>query len=89
MVCPGNHEIEGAGLFTAYDARFAGAPAAKGSKGSPQWYSWESGPVHMIQLNSFSIFSEGSDQYNWLVADLKSVDSTKTPWILVQLHAPW
>ncbi len=50
MVCPGNHELEGGALFTAYDHRFAGMPAAAGSKGSPQWFSWESGPVHMIQL---------------------------------------
>jgi hypothetical protein len=46
MVCPGNHELEP--LFTAYNARFASMPGA-----TPQWYSWEEGPVHMIQLNSF------------------------------------
>jgi hypothetical protein len=81
MVCPGNHELEP--LFTAYNARFASMPGA-----TPQWYSWEEGPVHMIQLNSFGDYAKGSVQYNWLVADLAAI-TPKTPWVLVQLHAPW
>ena len=77
-------------FFTAYNARFASMPAAAGDKaGSPQWYSWESGPVHMIQLNTYASYAVGSDQYKWLVADLASIDRAKTPWVLVQLHAPW
>ena len=81
MVCPGNHELEP--LFTAYNARFASMPGA-----TPQGYSWEEGPVHMIQLNSFGDYAKGSVQYNWLVADLAAI-TPKTPWVLVQLHAPW
>ncbi len=74
-------------LFTAYDARFASMPAAEGdAKGSPQWFSWESGPVHMIQLNSFASYTAGSDQYKWLQRDLASIDNVKTPWVFVQLH---
>jgi hypothetical protein len=43
----------------------------------------------MIQLNSFASFNAGSDQYNWLKADLAAIDNVKTPWVIVQLHAPW
>jgi hypothetical protein len=34
-------------------------------------------------------FTAGSDQYQWLAADLAQVDRAVTPWLVVCLHAPW
>ena len=28
-------------------------------------------------------------RYMWLEEDLASIDRAKTPWIFVNLHAPW
>lgn len=89
QVCPGNHEIESYPPFQAYVARFAGMPFKAGSPDGAQYYSYETGPVHVIALNSFGIYSTGSPQYTWLQADIASIDRSKTPWVIVILHAPW
>ncbi|CAN1133792.1 Purple acid phosphatase 22 [Linum perenne] len=31
----------------------------------------------------------GSDQYEWLVADLARTNRKKTPWLIVSMHMPW
>lgn len=90
MVAPGNHELEPSlPLFQAYDARFASMPFPAGSADGPQYFSYEAGPAHVVILNSFGFYSAGSPQYKWLTADLAGVDRTRTPWLLVVLHAPW
>jgi hypothetical protein len=33
-------------------------------------------------------YSKGSEQWAWIEEDLKSVDRTITPWLLVQGHRP-
>ena len=33
-------------------------------------------------------FSKGSPQYKWLEADLKAVDRSKTPWVVLNGHRP-
>lgn len=38
------------------------------------------GPTHNIFLSSYSDYTQGSDQWNWLQNDLQSIDRTKTPW---------
>ena len=81
-------EIEGVCLYEAYQARFASMPAG-GRADGPLYYSYEVGPAHVIVLASFFVYSSGSAQYNWLQADLAKVDRTKTPWLLVIIHAPW
>jgi hypothetical protein len=55
----------------------------------PLYYSYEVGGAHIIVLASFFVYSTGSAQYNWLVADLKNVDRARTPWLFVIVHAPW
>ena len=62
---------------------------AGGRADGPLYYSYEVGPAHVIVLASFFVYSSGSAQYNWLQADLAKVDRTKTPWLLVIIHAPW
>jgi hypothetical protein len=87
MVASGNHEIDGACLYTAYQARYANMPST--TSDGPLYYSYEVAGAHVIILASFFVFSENSAQYNWLVADLKNVDRSRTPWLIVLLHAPW
>ncbi|KAJ0613122.1 putative Acid phosphatase [Helianthus annuus] len=43
----------------------------------------------VIMLGSYTDFQPGSNQYRWLVSDLKKVDRNKTPWLVVLIHAPW
>eukprot|EP01060_Flectonema_neradi_P004288 TRINITY_DN1278_c0_g1_i1.p1 TRINITY_DN1278_c0_g1~~TRINITY_DN1278_c0_g1_i1.p1 ORF type:complete len:435 (+),score=97.45 TRINITY_DN1278_c0_g1_i1:40-1344(+) len=91
MVGPGNHEQEDSPTpkigapYVAFTSRMKGPDGAN----APYWWSMEVGPVHMITMNSYMDYSVGSDQYNWLVADLKTVDRLVTPWLVVGLHAPW
>ena len=52
------------------------------------YYSFTFGPSKHIILSSFSNFREGSLQYEWLLSELKSVDRSITPWVIVMLHCP-
>ena len=52
------------------------------------WYSFDFANVHTIVVSSEHDLSPGSRQYQWLEADLKSVDRTKTPWLILELHRP-
>lgn len=52
------------------------------------YYSFTFGPSKHIVLSSFSNFREGSLQYEWLLSELKSVDRSITPWVIVMLHCP-
>jgi hypothetical protein len=53
------------------------------------FYSFESGPAHIIYLNPYSLTSPQSPQYKWLVADFSTIDRSTTPWIIVVMHCPW
>ena len=44
--------------------------------------------VHMIMLSFEHDFRPGSPQYVWLENDLKNVDRTKTPFVMVGGHRP-
>ena len=52
------------------------------------YYSFTFGPSKHIVLSSFSSFREGSLQYDWLLSELKSVNRSITPWLIVMLHCP-
>ena len=63
-----------------------------GGRADDVWYfSYEAGPAHVISVSSFypGGFGAGSALTQWLEADLASIDRTKTPWVLVSVHAPW
>lgn len=45
-------------------------------------YSFEHGPIHFIQLNTEMDFAPGSAQYAWLLSDLRTVNRTRTPWLI-------
>jgi len=52
------------------------------------WYSFNSGNVHVIMLSTEHDWQIGSTQYNWLLADLQSVNRTTYPWIVLTGHRP-
>jgi len=67
-------------------------PATPTTRSNPSngvfWYSFDYASVHTIGLSSEHDMSEGSDQYEWLLEDLSSVNRTITPWVIVELHRP-
>ncbi|EGD72653.1 hypothetical protein PTSG_04388 [Salpingoeca rosetta] len=96
MTLPGNHEIEQEGpppatqeKFLAYQKRFRMPWKESGATNGNLYYSFEVGPVHFIMLNSYMDFDKGSQQYEWLLQDLKKVDRSVTPWLFASMHAPW
>lgn len=93
MVTHGNHEVEKIPVihheaFTAYNARWRMAFEESGSN-SNLFYSFEVTGVHVIMLGSYADFHPASDQYAWLQSDLGKIDRTRTPWVVVLIHAPW
>ena len=54
----------------------------------PWWYSFDYGSLHAIMLSTEHDFTPGSRQYDWLERDLRAVDKTVTPWIVVAGHRP-
>ncbi|CAI0423561.1 unnamed protein product [Linum tenue] len=53
------------------------------------YYSFSVAGVHVVMLGSYTDFDPSSAQYKWLQSDLAQVDRTKTPWLVVLIHAPW
>ncbi|KAG1368616.1 Purple acid phosphatase [Cocos nucifera] len=52
------------------------------------YYSFDASVVHFLYISTETNFLKGSDQYNFIKADLESVDRNKTPFIVVQGHRP-
>jgi len=50
------------------------------------WYSFDNGGVHVIQMSSEHNWRRGSKQYKWIEDDLKRVDRSKTPWVVLTAH---
>lgn len=72
-----------AGPLTATTTRAALLPPCS-------YFSWNAGPAHFISLASFfPSFAANSGMTKWLTADLQKVDRSVTPWIIVEVHAPW
>jgi hypothetical protein len=85
----GNHEISNGGEnWIAYKTRYPNPHRSVGSD-SFLWYSFETGPVHVIVLCSYADFTNGSLQAQFLRKDLASVDRSRTPFLLAMWHTPW
>ena len=91
----GNHEQDDdangiVAISTQYRFGYTGMPTG-GRKDGAMYFSYEVGPAHVISLASFypGGFGAASPLTQWLVADLAAIDRSKTPWVLVSLHAPW
>jgi len=53
------------------------------------FYSFNSGYMHVISLNSYSRSDKFSKQYKWLEKDLQKINREKTPWVFVIMHCPF
>lgn len=52
-------------------------------------YSFEQGPAHFIMVNTeLDIDGEKFPQFQWLEQDLRSINRTITPWVVVMGHRP-
>ena len=100
MALPGNHEIEtdiqDGVSFKPYGNRFQMLPSCDDCGGfdhdgwkANMWYSFDVGSAHILHLSSYHDYDFNSPQYKWLKRDLESVDRSKTPWLIANLHAPW
>ncbi|CAK0782920.1 hypothetical protein CVIRNUC_006115 [Coccomyxa viridis] len=101
MLSPGNHERDWPGTGTRFD--FPPAKDSGGECGVPydkrfpmplpgpdkEWYSFDHGPMHFLQFSTEHDFSPGSEQFAWILRDLKSVNRTKTPWLVAGFHRPF
>jgi len=47
------------------------------------WYSLDVGPMHVAFLNNYVPYSNNSQMYKWLEADLENVNRSATPWIII------
>ena len=52
------------------------------------WYSFDFGNVHILMMSTEHDYTPGSEQYNWILSDLSSVDRQRTPFILFGGHRP-
>lgn len=74
----GNHEAWG-----SVTQSFIQNPSS--TSGSPDYYSFDYGDIHVLSINNSVSYAVGSPQYNFAQADLSS--STK-PWKIVINHNP-
>jgi len=56
------------------------------SSATERYYSFNYANAHFIVLDTYSPYSSGSAQYNWLVNDLTARQSKK--WLIVAFHTP-
>ncbi|PNW76719.1 hypothetical protein CHLRE_11g468500v5 [Chlamydomonas reinhardtii] len=97
MVTPGNHERDWPGTGDAFvvedsggecgipfEARFPMPYPGK----DKMWYAFEYGPVFFLQYSTEHRFGPGSEQYQFMVKTLASVDRRRTPWLVVGGHRP-
>ncbi|CAI8008592.1 Probable inactive purple acid phosphatase 27 [Geodia barretti] len=97
MVCIGNHERDYPntnGLFNVtdsagecgvpYENRFAMPTPAP----DQPWYGFDYGSAHFVLMSTEHFFDPTSPQYQFLDAHLKSVDRSRTPWLIFAGHRP-
>jgi len=90
MAAPGNHEFWY--NFSSYKQRFYFPGVLdEGGSGDNMFYSFNAGHTHWSTGNSETKVDtpDFSDNYlEWLEADLSSVDRSKTPFVVVNVHRP-
>merc|ERR1712176_1597911 len=72
-----------------FEKRFGWRNKERSGSDSFLWFSWEAGLAHITMLCSFCDFKVGSLQHDWLLEDLKTVDRSRTPWLIVAFHVPF
>lgn len=71
----------------AYSARFHMPNGA--TNPNTQWWSINYGNIHFTVLSFEHNFTQGSEQFNWMVSDFQSVDRSVTPFFVVAAHRPF
>ncbi|KAM0915063.1 hypothetical protein ACQ4PT_011094 [Festuca glaucescens] len=90
----GNHEIDYAPEigetvpFKPFTNRYP-TPFRASNSTEPLWYSVKMASAHVIMLSSYSSYGKYTPQWTWLQDELKRVDRTTTPWLIVCVHSPW
>eukprot|EP01026_Neomeris_dumetosa_P058141 TRINITY_DN5391_c0_g1_i3.p1 TRINITY_DN5391_c0_g1~~TRINITY_DN5391_c0_g1_i3.p1 ORF type:complete len:479 (-),score=44.89 TRINITY_DN5391_c0_g1_i3:439-1674(-) len=87
----GNHEVEQQSdmrRFVSYISRYPNPNEISGSN-NPLYYSNSFTRAYAIFLSNYIDFTKGSPQYKWFEKELKSVDRSITPWLIVSFHAPY
>lgn len=59
------------------------APRAAPLDATRSWYSFNTGNVHFLILDSERPTQHGSPQHSFAAADLAAVNRSVTPWIVV------
>ena len=49
-------------------------------------YSFDYGSVHFMMMSTEHNFTQGSRQYEWMEQDLKNVNHSLTPWVVIAGH---
>ena len=49
-------------------------------------YSFDYASVHFIMMSTEHNFTQGSPQYEWMEQDLKNVNRSLTPWVVIAGH---
>ena len=60
-------------------------------EGGSSYYSVEQGLVTFVALNTYNArgLKKNSKMYNWTVETLSAVNRSRTPWVVVGMHAPF
>jgi hypothetical protein len=77
----GNHDVEHDGLADSYLKHYGL---------SKQFYSFDIKNVHVLTMATEEKFEAGSEQYNFVVNDLrKAANNPDIKWIMVTMHSPF
>jgi Calcineurin-like phosphoesterase len=77
----GNHDVEHDGLADSYLKHYGL---------SKQFYSFDIKNVHVLTMATEEKFEAGSEQYNFVVNDLrKAANNPDIKWIIVTMHSPF
>ncbi|KAL3515128.1 hypothetical protein ACH5RR_022030 [Cinchona calisaya] len=89
----GNHDIDFApeidetDLFKPYTNRYP-TPNQASNSSSPLYYAIKRASAYVIVLSSYTACGKFTPQYIWLDNELKKVNRSETPWLIVIMHAP-
>ncbi|KAL4432463.1 hypothetical protein ABPG77_001762 [Micractinium sp. CCAP 211/92] len=53
------------------------------------YYAQDVPGAHVMWLSAHIPFDQSSPQYKWFMADIKAVNRSATPWLLVNIHVPF
>jgi hypothetical protein len=79
----GNHEVNSIRFYQQF------ALPNRGSADTETYASWDYGNVHFVSLNTEIAYFAGSDQTQWLEADLAQASADpRVRWIIAVFHRP-